>query len=303
MSTAPLKVIYIAGWGRSGSTLLARILGQIDGITHTGELRTIWTDGFKPSSICGCGQPTHTCELWQAVMAQAFGGLDQVDLKAMTALRRRSEPRSQELFKLRFLPGHRSQFLARSHSYRQVLSQLYRTIQAVTEAGAIVDDSLHPGYAYTLASVPGIEVCLVHLIRDARGCTYSWTKRQKKGLGSYSLRDSALGWDLRNLAVESLNAHPQIRYYRLRYEDFVSAPQQAVEAIVDFAHIRPESLPFASPTAVNIGLTHSVFGNDNRADTGVIQLRLDEAWKQKMDRGDRRKVTAMTWPLLFKYGY
>lgn len=303
MSNSPLKVIYIAGWGRSGSTLLARILGQIDGIAHMGELRTIWTDGFKAKTICGCGQPTRQCEVWQAVMDQAFGGLDKIDLKAMSQLRYLSEPRSQELFKLRFFPKQKDEFLQRSQQYREVLKTLYTTIQKVCDVEAIVDDSLHPGYAYALASVPGLEIYLVHLIRDARGCTYSWTKRQKKGLGSYSLRDSALGWDLRNLVTELLENSPEIHFYRLRYEDFVSEPKHAVKAILKFANIQPTSLPFTSPSEVDIGITHSVFGNDNRANIGITALRLDSTWKHKMDKLDYFKVTAMTWPLLLKYGY
>ncbi|MEO1093446.1 MAG: sulfotransferase [Cyanobacteria bacterium J06638_28] len=298
-----MKVIYIAGWGRSGSTLLARILGQVQGIAHLGELRTLWTDGYKAKSRCGCGLPTRECEVWNAIMQQAFGGLEQVDLKAMVQLRRQSEPRSQELFKLRFLPAQRQTFLQRSQPYREVLAKLYQAIGQVCGVDTVVDDSLHPGYGYTLAAVPGLEVYLVHLIRDVRGCTYSWTKRQKSGLGSYELKDSSLGWNLRNLAIETLPANANIHYHRLRYEDFVSQPQQSVEEILKFAQLEPHSLPFATPSEVNLGITHSIFGNDNRASTGTVTLRLDEVWKQKMARSDQLKVSLMTWPLLMKYGY
>ncbi len=298
-----MKVIYIAGWGRSGSTLLARILGQVEGVTHLGELRTIWTDGYKTKSRCGCGLPTRECNIWNAIMDDALGGIDRVDLNAMVQLRRRSEPRSQELFKLRFSSRYQQQFLERSQSYREILAKLYSAVRKVCGVDTIVDDSLHPGYGYTLACVPGLEVYLVHLIRDARGCTYSWTKRQKKGLGSYTLKDSSLGWDLRNLAIETLPAHANIRYHRLRYEDFVSQPQQSIEAILNFAQVTPNALPFNTPTEVNMGITHSIFGNDNRAETGAIALRLDEVWRQKMDRADQLKVSLMTWPLLMKYGY
>lgn len=43
-----IKVLYIAGWGRSGSRILARTLSQVEGFFHGGELRTIWIDGLKP---------------------------------------------------------------------------------------------------------------------------------------------------------------------------------------------------------------------------------------------------------------
>ncbi len=40
------RVLFIAGPGRSGSTLLDLLLGQIDGFTSTGELRLIWNSRF-----------------------------------------------------------------------------------------------------------------------------------------------------------------------------------------------------------------------------------------------------------------
>ena len=35
---APVKVLFIAGWGRSGSTLVGNVLGSVDGLVHLGEL-------------------------------------------------------------------------------------------------------------------------------------------------------------------------------------------------------------------------------------------------------------------------
>ena len=303
MNRNPLKVIYIAGWGRSGSTLLARILGQVDGVAHMGELRTIWTDGFKSKSVCGCGTPTHDCDVWQAIMNQAFGGIEQVDLPAMVQLRRQSEPKTSELLKFLVSSNKAKRFLHNSESYRHVLEKLYGSIQNVCGVEAIVDDSLHPGYAYALASVPSLEVFLVHLIRDARGCTYSWEKRCKNGLGSYTLKDSALGWDLRNIATETLRSHPKFKYHQLRYEDFVNHPQESAKAILEFAEMPTNSLTFSSPSTVALEATHSIFGNDNRAETGTISLRLDEVWKKKMPLVDQLKVCCMTWPLLLKYQY
>ena len=35
---SPLRVIYIVGWGHSGSTLLDKIIGTSPGVTSIGEL-------------------------------------------------------------------------------------------------------------------------------------------------------------------------------------------------------------------------------------------------------------------------
>ena len=40
-----------------------------------------------------------------------------------------------------------------------------------------------PGDACTLGLMPNIDLSMIYLIRDSRTTAYSWTKRQKKGLG------------------------------------------------------------------------------------------------------------------------
>src|SRR5262250_2359564 len=49
-----LKVLYIAGAHRSGTTLLSDILGSYDGVTGTGELHELWA-GLLSGRPCGCG--------------------------------------------------------------------------------------------------------------------------------------------------------------------------------------------------------------------------------------------------------
>jgi hypothetical protein len=46
-----------------------------------------------------------------------------------------------------------------------------------------------------------------------------------------------------------------------------------------------------------------VSGNPSRFRTGKIELQLDEEWKVKMRGADKNVVTALTAPLLLKYGY
>lgn len=303
MANNQTKVLYISGWGRSGSTILARILGQIDGFFHGGELRTIWVDGLKPNGVCGCGVLVRDCPVWNQVFDKAFGGIDKINPQEITRLQRSIEPRTQEVLLSQFIPNSRSQLKSRLASYHQILEKLYSSIQEVTGCRAIVDDSNHPGYAYTLSMMPGIELYIIHLIRDPRATAYSWSQRQKKGLGTYSIRDNSLGWDMRNIVTESLANKVPGKYFRLFYEDFAARPKEVIQKIIRMLNEEPERLPFLSENEVELGISHSVFGNPNRSDRGAIKIKLDDEWKRKIDKGDRRTVTALTFPLLIKYGY
>ena len=44
-------------------------------------------------------------------------------------------------------------------------------------------------------------------------------------------------------------------------------------------------------------------GNPARFRTGSIELQPDEEWRVKMGGADKNVVTALTAPLLLKYGY
>jgi hypothetical protein len=304
MSNNNIKVLYIAGWGRSGSTILAKILGQIEGFFHGGELRTIWIDGLKPKGICGCGLPVKECPVWTSVFEKGFGGLGQINPQEITKLRLNSEPKTQEVLLANLLPGIKSRLKSRLDSYTKVLNNLYQAIQDTTGSRVIVDDSLHPGYAYTLSMMPNIDLYLVHIIRDARGCAYSWWKRRKTGLGRYTVRGSALGWNLRNITTEILASNlGKHKYLPVFYEGFIAQPKSTIEKIIDLVGESCSPLPFHSEEEVYLGITHSVFGNPNRTQTGVVRLKLDDQWNSQLTSSDKITVNCLSFPFLLRYGY
>jgi hypothetical protein len=53
----PVRVLYIGGLGRSGSTLLDRMIGQLPGFFSAGEIREVWQQGLRENRPCGCGTP------------------------------------------------------------------------------------------------------------------------------------------------------------------------------------------------------------------------------------------------------
>ncbi|HDO25996.1 MAG TPA: sulfotransferase, partial [Nitrospirae bacterium] len=73
MNENRIKVLYIAGMSRSGSTILGNILGEIDGFFNAGELIDIWDRGLASDGKCGCGMKISKCEVWRTVLDKAFG--------------------------------------------------------------------------------------------------------------------------------------------------------------------------------------------------------------------------------------
>jgi hypothetical protein len=312
-----VKVLYVAGSGRSGSTILDRILGQLDGFFSGGELSNLWERGVLARRRCGCGTPVPDCPVWRQVLADAFGGSDQVAAAARLAAVVRRRHRIWSVPELLLGRGGRGgrgggggRDWAADDGYLATLARLYRAVQHRTGCRVIVDSSKSPVYARLLASIPGVEVSVVHLVRDPRATAWSFLRRkQLPDFGDDRLMArqhplvSARRWSVWQAATELLWRGRRDRYLRLRYEDFVRDPQAAVRPITALVGEEAAGWPFTGPARVRLAVTHSVSGNPNRFGTGEVRLQADEEWRGAMRPAHRAMVTALTWPLLLRYHY
>ena len=78
-----VKVLFIAGSGRSGSTIIERILSQIKGFTSVGEICFIWDRGIIENNLCSCNKPFNECEHWGAILENAYGDLRGINAEQM----------------------------------------------------------------------------------------------------------------------------------------------------------------------------------------------------------------------------
>ncbi len=299
-----VKVLYIAGWGRSGSTLLDNILGQLDGFFPAGELADIWQAGFIENNSCGCSSTLRDCPVWKTIVQKAFGGFDAIDPLRMNRIFR-DETRTIRMpyFFLTYGIPARS---AIRREYLENLSSLYRAIASVTGSRVIADSSKTPSYAALLGLVPEIDLYIVHLIRDPKAVAYSWSIRKPKP-GDYmrtmNAVKSSLLWNIWNGGSELLGRRFPGRYLRIRYEDFVLAPQDNIRRILALVHEEVRGFPFPSDHTVRLIPTHTMKGNPSRFVTGDVEILPDERWKKGMHPLNRILVDLATWPWLGKYGY
>jgi hypothetical protein len=302
-----MKVLYIAGFGRSGSTILANSLGQIGGFFSGGEMNFIWKHALIENRLCGCGRPSRECPVWNAVFDEAFGGMENVDAKEIMRLQY-SGARTRHI-PMMLTKGGREKLEARMGKFLNYSGRLYEAVQSATNSRVIVDSSKEPAYGRAISMIPEVDLRVLHLVRDPRAAAYSWLKKKEQPDSEYrefmhqkSATDSAVLWDAWNVATETM-WRPSSKYMRLRYEDFVAAPKQSFRNILDFIGEPDSELPLAAENEVKLGVSHTVSGNPNRFNTGSVELRPDDRWKKEMAPKDRNTVTALTLPLLARYGY
>ena len=286
-----MKVLYIAGLPHSGTTLLARILGEVAGFFPAGEVYAL-SERIENGDRCGCSAPLADCPFWGAVLSSAFPDGD--------ALPRLRTPR-------RWIRGRVLPALAlgrdrkRLSDYRKALARLYEAISAQSGCRVIVDSSKSPTFAYIVDGVTGIQLHAVHLVRDPRATSYSWSVDPH----FHRTRGPAFGarWTLWNLELEALALRRRGRFLRVRFEDFLGSPEPETRRILGLVGAREAALPFLDGDSVRLPSHHMIEGHRSRFDTGVIGIRANTAWQQHLSPRREVTTTLLASPLQLLYGY
>jgi hypothetical protein len=302
-------VLYICGWGRSGTTIVDRVLGQVSGFLSIGELRSLW-DTDPAVHRCGCGLPVVECELWGPLLnsMEAATGYTTRTVRSM----RDEAARTRDLPALYWAARRRTPRPPTTViSYGDVLSGLYQGLLASSRAGVVVDSSKHPAEALLLASRSDIDLTVLHLVRDPRAVAFSWAQGDPDPgvdpLGRpprHGVWHSAAWWTAWNAAIEVL-IRPRLgrNYVPLRYEDVMEEPVRHLDPVLQRFGRTPGDLPFMAADELCLGPSHAVAGNPARMRTGAIHLAVDRRWETEMVPSDRRRATLGAFPLLGRYGY
>lgn len=309
------QVVYIAGYGRSGSTVLDIILGNHPDVFGAGELNMLLPD-LAGDGACSCGQPYRDCDVWKPVLAEAERAFPRLSDSTFVGDIYRSEATSG----LWARGGERCRVNRLAGDFWR---QLYQLVGNSTDSPIIVDSSKTARFSSRrirrLASEAGLDVKVLHLTRDPRAVAYSEQRRGnndrlESGWGGAGFGGSIrpiIGWVMANLAVDvhrlRLRGLPVLH---VRYEDLASNSAETVTAIADFLALDPKPLLARIDSGAGFDPGHGVRGNRLRrkptdggsAGPEAIQLRYDTDWLDNVDR-PLRLVALIAAPLARRYGY
>lgn len=304
-----VRVAYIAGTGRSGSTLLSRLLGQMDGCVSVGELRYLWERGMIDDAPCACGMSFSRCGFWTAVLARTFGSGELPDPRSLLALQRRVDRhRNIPLFvRPELCPAGLGRDIG---AFRRLTAALYRSVAEVSGARVVVDSSKVPPVAFLMCDAPSVDLRVIHIVRDPRAVAHSWQRRKARLDGSdgrrfmpvFSPGRAAGRWVLTNAEMEAYKLLFPRRVLRVRYEDLARRPRPWLERIARFALGHDADPDFLQGNVAHLSPEHSFSGNPMRARVGPVVIRPDEEWRNR-GAGMPRVLSLALGPMLLGYGY
>jgi len=147
------KVVLVAGSPRGGTTIANMVLGQHPQIFATGSMRDFPEGGrlFDHDNICSCGQPADGCPFWTEI---------------------------------------RQEYLPFQHQHdRDKVPKLFAAMARVSGRTFIGDVTHNLQYANYLLDIPGLDVHLVHIVRNGHGVVFSRIREDYR-----SGRLTRLGW-------------------------------------------------------------------------------------------------------------
>jgi sulfotransferase family protein len=290
--------VLIASSAYSGSTLLASLLGTHPDIATVSEVagrrRETQMDTFR----CSCQRLMTDCPFWLAVLA-AMRERGYHDFKlgnfALNFSRapngwleraRSGSLRWSALEDLRdrlfsIVPSHAAALRdigSRNRSFAE-------TILAMTDTKVFVDASKERMRIRYLNRYLGMDVKVIHLIRDVRGVVDSVARHA--GL-PIDLAGAAQDWASTNRTLlRHIKRMAPSQHRLVRYEDLCAAPEATLAALYQFCGVDPNF----GMRSTDDTMQH-LLGNARRLEAGWSQIRLDERWRTSLGAGDLSRIMA-----------
>ncbi len=262
------KLVYIGGYGHSGSTLLEYLLAADPQVLACGEVASAVRQRGRKEK-CTCGRAARDCPVWGPLQASP----DALD------------GRTHEALALALLEQARDGYAVMIDSSKTPWRQ-----------------SLTP---FRLRRDLGDRFLLLHIVRDPRGVCWSAVKKAgrqgTRPLVALRSTGAALGWAIANTACEVFGQRYPDQYLRLRYENLATNPALVMQEVLQ------KLLPGGRWRSEGIGAgdnRHQLYGNRLRARSlSLADIKVDDAWRRDMPGASRALVAALTAPLRARYGY
>jgi hypothetical protein len=233
----PIRVIYILGSGRCGSTLLDAVIGTDPAVVSAGELDSLpramrkAEEGVDAGTLttCSCGRGMSECPLWSKVWQDAAARFGVDAFEASFGAYERVLISLPRILIARVL-GTR-----RFHGELEHLAFVAHAIVEHSGRTIFVDSSKNParGWMYELLAPGRFDVRYVHLVRDGRSVLDSNLKHYDPTVDGQSAPPwgpgptalySTLYWVYMNLHSTILGRRVDGRYVRVSFEALLADP-------------------------------------------------------------------------------
>ena len=296
-----IKIIYITGYGRSGGTLVGRLLGDTKKAFFIGELRNFWKYGILKNHVCSCGQKFDTCDFWGKVADEYIKSFPSVNIEEISKEFREFK-KLKNYFKLKKIMGNsydnKLKIFLDKYLYHN--EKLFEIISKVSGKNILVSSSRIPGRLFALSFSDKLEIYPVFLLRDPRGVLNSMIQFDKRLFGEY--RHNALkqlaSWNSNTLlSVQIMNKITQGKFLLNLYSGFTKNPDRELEHLKKLLDDELDYTQKNEQIFINLHSGHIFAGNQMRFKSGNVSINQDLKWDQQLSPKNKVLASVISLPL------
>jgi len=301
-----VKYLYITGASYCGSTLLAFLLNSHPRMASISEPEGP-IPGLDPSRyLCSCGELLPRCPFYRKIeerVRDMGGSFSVVDWRTRFQL---SRFRPLDVVLARPLRNHaldriRFRLLRCWGPYRRRVAEiaernyhLARAILEETGKEVYVDAQKDPARIPFLLTHPGLDLYVLHLVRDVRGSALSFLKHHP----GHSLRWAVRRWLVANENADRARSFlPPARWLRVTYDSLCADAEKVTAEISRFVGVEPAPVPDDFYRG-----EHHILGNQMRLQ-GTGRIRKDDSWREKLGPEELRSIARWAGEANRRFGH
>lgn len=278
-----INVVYILGAGRSGTTILATILGNAKNIITLGEMHQL-LDGILENRKCSCNENLDKCPFWKPVVEELCRRYDHNELTELNRLCKRVEKHHN-------IP---LSFVRRNKKYVSFQEELFKIVKEVHPSHFYLDSSKYIARALQIQNLKDTAIKYIYVVRDIRGVISSFKKKVQTPKNPIS---TVLYYMLINLFGQLFYIFKRNVTLKVRYEDFINNPGYILGNIETFIDEDLNDLKTKLINKEDFLMPHIVGGNRIKSDKSV-RLRSDFIWKSKLTKVEKVLYYILAFPIM-----
>nr|WP_320193456.1 hypothetical protein [uncultured Desulfobacter sp.] len=302
-----VKVIYIVGAGRSGSTVIDITLNNHPQVVGVGELSSFFKLGIIEKEKCSCGAIAEQCDFFSGIYNEFLSSIPEDTVDYYLSLQEKME-------RIRFIPMQFLKMMPKKiiHDYIFRTELFYKIIQKHSDKEYILDSTKGPGKLLALSRCADIKLFPVHLVRHCSGFVDSKKKRQRRiGIDNkilYSKPESTVsavlywyGINLITLIFLFLISVKQSSDFSIiLYERLIKKPKETYGKIMKMIPLDLKEIVDKIETGGSFRIGHVIGGNRLKYNR---EIKVDNELKplQNIDQFGATLITLCTLPLKLVY--
>jgi len=253
------QIIYIAGTARSGTTILAMLLGSCEGVLNVGEITHIYDDGVIQNKQCTCGESAKKCPVWSSVLRELQ---PRINLDSIFTSFDRHMGLPRALWEYLFNKDNKS--------WIDVNKSILQGLNKSSSTNTIVDSSKYAARGILMCNNFAVETKVICITRSPKGILKAFSKKNEKEQLKKTPRQACAYYFITAMSLRILSFCSRKKHIWITYEELLENPIDVLHKIEGFLNTDLTQAKRLVENSLPLSTGHVITGNRLRHRKTVV---------------------------------